>query len=312
MASEFEFIDQLRRRCPVRPPVMKGIGDDAAVLQHATATSEVVTTDLLMEGVDFLLESASPELIGRKSLAVNLSDIAAMGARPTAAFVAVSLSRQWGQTFADRFYDGLLQLADQFQVTIAGGDTNSWDGPFVCCVTAMGVPCGTKPVLRSGAKPGDILFVTGACGGSLSGRHLDFVPRLQEAARLVELVDVHAMIDISDGLAADLHHLLSESGVGAELQEAAIPIHPDVHEMPSGKTPLERALSDGEDFELIFAVAEQDAIRLLAEWDLETPLHELGRITAAPGCWLTTPHGQRYELPPLGWTHDLQREYYDS
>lgn len=307
MSAEFDFIARLQRLCPVRPPVVVGIGDDAAVLQHGESL-EVVTTDMLMEGVDFLVDETTPELMGRKCLAVNLSDLAAMGSRPTAAFVSVSLPRRRGRIFAERFFEGLLALAEEFQVTIAGGDTNSWDGPLVCSVTALGTPCGRAPVLRSGAVPGDVVMLTGACGGSLSGRHLTFAPRLREAAKLVELVDVHAMIDISDGLAADVHHILRASRVGAILDAAAIPIHSDVQQMPPDKAPLERALSDGEDFELAFTVSADAAATLQRTWREPTPLSIIGQITADSECRLREPGGALRSLPPMGWTYRLDAE----
>jgi thiamine-monophosphate kinase len=302
--DEFAFIDRLRQRAALRPPVRLGIGDDAAVLEHAAGTVELVTTDMLMEGVDFLWPQTSAALIGRKSLAVSLSDLAAMAARPTAAFVSLALPRSRGPAFADELMDGLLALADEYGVTIAGGDTNSWDGPLVVSVTALGTPIADQPVLRSGAKPGDGVFVTGACGGSLSGRHLTFTPRLSEAARLIELVPLHAMIDISDGLAADLHHILKESGVGAELHAAAIPIHADV--APADfQTALDHALSDGEDFELLFTVAADDGSRLQSAWDHRIPLARIGEITSQPGCRLHHVDGSLTDLPPLGWSHSL-------
>jgi thiamine-monophosphate kinase len=258
-----------------------------------------------MEGVDFLWPQASAALIGRKSLAVNLSDLAAMAARPTAAFVSLALPQQRGRAFAEELMSGILALADEYGVTIAGGDTNSWDGPLVVSVTVLGTPFGEQPVLRSGAKPGDWLFVTGACGGSLGGRHLTFTPRLQEAQRLIELTSLHALIDISDGLAADVHHILEESHVGAVLEAAAIPIHPDVGTSSDGRSRLEHALSDGEDFELAFTVAAEDGPKLLAVWDHPTPMTRIGVITAEPGCWLRAANGSLTELPPLGWSHPL-------
>jgi len=303
--DEFQFIDRLRQRTPFRPPVRLGIGDDAAVLDHPAGTVEVVTTDLLMEGVDFLWPQTSAALIGRKSLAVNLSDLAAMAARPTAAFVSLALPRQRGRQFADELMDGLLALADEFEVTLAGGDTNSWDGPLVVSVTVLGTPSRNQPVLRSGAKPGDWIFVTGACGGSLAGRHLTFTPRLTEAARLTELVALHAMIDISDGLAADLHHILDESGVGAVLNAAAIPIHADVGPLTDGRSRLDHALGDGEDFELLFTVAVEDGPRLLSAWDLATPLSQIGTITSDRRCRMYCVDGSVVDLPPLGWSHPL-------
>uniref|UniRef100_A0A7C2K096 Thiamine-monophosphate kinase n=1 Tax=Schlesneria paludicola TaxID=360056 RepID=A0A7C2K096_9PLAN len=304
--GEFEFIHHIRRRAAVRPPVRVGIGDDAAVLDHPAGTVEVVTTDLLMEGIDFLWPETSAALIGRKSLAVNLSDLAAMAGRPTAAFVSLALPKARGRSFADEVMDGLLALADAYEVTIAGGDTNSWDGPLVVSVTVLGTPFANQPVLRSGAQPGDWVFVTGACGGSILGRHLTFTPRLAEAERLTQLVKLHAMIDISDGLAADLHHLLDESHVGARVEAAAIPIHADAARLCDPRTPLDHALSDGEDFELLFTVPANDGPRLLAAWDQPTQITKIGEITAESGCRLHRADGTSIELPPLGWLHAME------
>lgn len=302
--AEFDFIAQIRRRAVVRPPVLVGIGDDAAVIRSTCAAGEVVTTDLLMEGVDFLAETATPEEMGRKALAVNLSDVAAMGARPTAAFVSVAFPQHRGMDFARRVFAGLEALAEEYEVTLAGGDTNSWSGPFVINVTLIGEPLGSAPILRSGAKPGDVLMVTGACGGSIRGRHLHFTPRLDEVRQLLGLITPHAMIDISDGLAADLHHLLEESHVGAVVEAAAIPIHADAVAMSDDITPLRHALADGEDFELLFAVSPQDAATLRSAWTESTPVTKIGHITAERTVLLND-NGVTTQLPPWGWTHAL-------
>lgn len=305
MAEEFDFISQLRQRAQVRSPVVTGIGDDAAVLQHHQSTREVVTTDMLMDGIDFIVGEAPPELIGRKCLAVNLSDLAAMGARPTAAFVAVALPRSEGRSFAERLFDGIFALADQFKVTIAGGDTNSWDGPLVVTVTAMGDVTKHGPVMRSGARDGDSIFVTGDCGGSIGGRHFSFTPRIAEAKRLLEILPVHAMIDISDGLAADLHHILEESDAGAVLDATAIPIHQDVSAELDPNSRLVKALGDGEDFELLFTIARQDEPKLLSQWDLPARISRIGMVTPPPEVWLRTADGTLQPLPKLGWSHEL-------
>lgn len=321
--SEFGFIDWIRRRVRDRPPVLLGIGDDAAVLAPS-GKPLLVTTDMLMEGTDFTFPEATPELAGRKSLAVNLSDIAAMGGVPTAAFVSVSLSKSRGEAFAERFFSGLIELADQFDVIIAGGDTNTWDQPLVTNITLLGHPAGTAAITRSGAQPGDLIFVTGELGGSIQGHHLTFTPRIAEARQLVNMVDVHAMIDISDGLAADLHHLLNASHVGAVIDAHTIPLrfpsgerqspecgddrrgtHNQGPDAPrSEKTPIEHALGDGEDFELLFTVSPTDARTLSEKWTGPTRLTCIGEITADPGCWLTM-NDKRQPLPPLGWQHPL-------
>ncbi len=303
--AEFDFIAEIRRRAVIRPPVVLGIGDDAAVIRSNCPAGEVITTDMLMEGVDFLAEEASPEEMGRKALAVNLSDIAAMGAKPTAAFVSVALPRHRGVEFARGVYTGLESLAGEYDVAIAGGDTNTWDGPFVISLTLIGEPLGSAPILRCGALPGDVVLVTGAFGGSILGRHLHFTPRLNEVRRLLEIVTPHAMIDVSDGLAADLHHLLEESHVGAIIDTAAIPIHADAHQMNDGVTPLRHALGDGEDFELIFSLSPDDATRLRATWDHSTPLTPIGVITAERAVMLQNAKGAREPLLPWGWAHPM-------
>jgi len=198
----------------------------------------------------------------------------------------------------------LEALAAEYDVTIAGGDTNSWRGPFVINVTLIGEPLASAPLLRSGAKPGDVLMVTGACGGSIRGRHLHFTPRLDEVRHLLEIITPHAMIDISDGLAADLHHLLDESHVGAIVDAAAIPIHPDTGAMTDNVPPLRHALSDGEDFELLFTVGPDDVARLSAAWKHATPLTAIGEITAEKSVLLRE-GGTITSLPPWGWTHAL-------
>lgn len=311
--SEFALIDWIRSRVSDRDPVRLGIGDDAAVLRSTSGRDWLVATDMLMEGTDFTFPPATAALAGRKALAVNLSDIAAMGGKATAAFVSVALPIERGAEFARELHAGLLDLADQYDVVLAGGDTNSWHGPLVINVAVIGEPVGPRSISRGGAKPGDLIFVTGSLGGSITGHHLTFQPRLAEAARLVQLVDVHAMLDISDGLAADLHHILDQSHVGAILQADAIPINPclatdsRMSSPPSVQfqSPLRHALSDGEDFELLFTIAASDSERLKKEWNCPTALTCIGRITTGRECWLEYGDHSREPLPPLGWTHQL-------
>lgn len=300
---EFDLIAAIRQRAPIRPPVLVGIGDDAAVISPTPNTLQVVTTDLLTEGVDFLWPEASARQIGRKAVLVNLSDIAAMGARPVAAWVATALPAERGPAFAHELHTGVLEACHDYDVVLAGGDTNTWSRPFVIAITLIGELLSGKPLLRSGACPGDWVLVTGAFGGSLSGRHLEPRPRLREVKRMLELAELHALIDVSDGLAADLHHILEESRVGAVLLAEAIPVHEDALRLADGVSPLDHALADGEDFELIATLNPEQGRRLLARWDLETPLTKIGEITAEPGCRLQTIDGQLVDLPPRGWCH---------
>ena len=302
--AEFDFIRNVRARTPAAPGVLVGPGDDCAVLAWPGGPL-LITTDMLTEGVDFLLAECGPQAVGRKAMAVNLSDIAAMAGRPTAAVVGLVLPRTNGEDIAVGVYDGLREVADAFGIPIVGGDTNSWDGGLVVSVTIIGEATGRGAVLRSGAKPGDWLFVTGPLGGSLLGRHLAPTPRIQVALALHASVDLHAMIDISDGLTADLMHILEESGCGAVLQASTIPIHADAiaRSKQTGMTPLDHALGDGEDFELAFAVSPTDGARLVRESPV-AGLHHIGEFIDA-GLWLVD-GGVRKAVMPSGWVHDLK------
>jgi thiamine-monophosphate kinase len=259
----------------------------------------LLTTDLLTEGVDFRLADTMPEAIGFKAMGVNLSDIAAMAGEPVAALVGLVLPRSGAPDLAERLEVGLRQLAKQHQVPIIGGDTNVWDGGLVLAVTVLGLAMPPGPVRRSGAQVGDAICVTGPLGGSLLGRHLSPQPRLTEARSLHRTVTLHAMADISDGLAADLGHILQESGCGAELVASQIPIHPDAvrRAAQTGQTPLHHALHDGEDFELVFTVSPADAVLLASRGEAII----IGSCVEA-GLWLR----QGEVCAPLaaqGWEH---------
>src|SRR5262245_45692575 len=212
--GEFDFIAWLRQRTPPASRVLAGPGDDSAVIETILNRPWLVTTDMMLEGSHFFLAEVGPRRVGHKAMAVNLSDIAAMGGRPVAAFVSVGLPRGNAQTLAEELYLGMREVADGFETAIAGGDTNTWTGGLVVSVTVIGEPGPQGPILRRGATPGDWLFVTGPLGGSILGKHLDFVPRVKEGLKLQEHAMLHAMIDISDGLSADVFHICEESGCG--------------------------------------------------------------------------------------------------
>lgn len=300
MTGEFEFINWIRSRTPSKDRVLVGPGDDCAVLAHGS-TPLLVSTDMLMDGVDFHLDEAGPRRAGRKAMAVNLSDIAAMAGEPVGAVVAVALPRG-RQGLAEELYLGLREMADAFETPIVGGDTNSWDGPLAITVTIFGE--AAKPVRRQGAKPGDWLFVTGPLGGSILGHHLDFTPRIREARLLNETIPLNAMIDISDGLSRDLHHILAESRCGAVLDARAIPIANDARTLAdrSGSSFLNHALGDGEDFELAFAVSPEDGKSLLK--DSPVPVWKIGECVP-DGYWIVE-NGSRRPLEPTGWVHRLE------
>jgi thiamine-monophosphate kinase len=320
MHGEFDYIAWLRARTPPHPRVLAGPGDDCAVIAPSSRP-QLITTDMLMDGTDFVVAEVGPRRAGRKAMAANLSDIAAMAGTPVAAVAAVALpltrsgdrrqetgdrKPESGRTspFAEELYLGLRDVADEFAVPIIGGDTNSWNGPLVVAVTVFGEVAGRGAVMRAGARVGDWLFVTGPLGGSILGRHLDFTPRIREALALHAAVELHAMCDISDGLAADLNHILEESRVGAVLRAEAIPIARAATELSdsSGKPPLAHALGDGEDFELLFAVSPADGERLLRE----PPVPGLVRVgeCVEAGLWLEV-EGKREPLAPMGWVHPL-------
>lgn len=304
---EFELIERLRKRTPVYPCVRLGIGDDAAILD-LSGQYGVVTVDVLMDGVDFVLSEIPAEKAGRKALAVNLSDLAAMAASPKACVVGMVLPKKGGVKIAEKVYEGILELAREYQVGIAGGDTNSWDGPLVLSVTAIGTPPPFGGIRRRGAKPGDRIVVTGEFGGAILGKHLDFEPRVWEAIYLYRAYEIHAGIDVSDGLAADLAHILVESQCGAVIHADRVPISKAAQDLArasrKGGKALDHALHDGEDFELILAVPPREAERMLQDQPLSVPLSEIGEFVEEKGLWLQT-REKRSVLEPKGFVHVL-------
>lgn len=304
LRGEFRLIDWVRQRSGSHPQVPVGIGDDAALLAPTPGEEVIVTTDMLMDGRHFIVGETPPEWIGRKALAVNLSDIAAMGGRPLAAFISWALPRQRGRDLAESLFAGMAELAREFHVSIAGGDTNSWDGPLVINVTLVGETIGKRRILRSGAQPGDAILVTGPLGGSLRGRHLTFTPRVNEAIDLSQRVPVNAMLDLSDGVASDLRHVLNQSGVGATLDANSIPIHPDVDRQLPHSEQLRKALTDGEDFELLLTVSPNHAEELLAHPPRGCSLYRIGVIDTELGIRIKTERGIE-PLPTGGWEHSL-------
>ncbi len=306
---EHELIDWLRGRTKRAAGVRIGIGDDGAILTPSAGCEFVVTTDMLMDGVDFLWGEHDPVLIGRKCLAVNLSDLAAMAARPVAAFVSLALPRLFSLEQVKMLMGGMLDLAANFEMEIAGGDTNSYDGPLVVSVTAMGeAPLG-RAWTRNGAKVGDRILVSGALGGSLLEHQFTFTPRVREALAWREAIEIHAAIDISDGFSLDLSRLLKASGVGAIVEESRIPISDAAQSMSlagSGKSPLAHALGDGEDFELILCAAPDVTERILefSRQDGQT-LIDVGRVTEGREILLRTLKGAVALLPISGYEHRL-------
>lgn len=307
---ESEFIAHLRAVLPpTSADLLVGPGDDAAVLAWRNDRACVVTTDMLMDGVDFRLGVDAPERIGRKSLAVNLSDLAAMAAEPVGAVVSLALPRTGGLELAKRLYAGLLPLAAQFKCPIIGGDTNSWDGPLVVSVTAFGRTTDGRLLRRNGAKAGDAIVATGDFGGSFLGKQFDFTPRVNEALLLAERYEVRAAMDVSDGLSLDLSRMCAESGCGAVLDLDKIPIADDADRLtaqdPSAGTAVDRALSDGEDFELLMAMPLEHARRAVADLGFSMPLTILGEFISEPGLWGRIGGEERFPLTPRGYEHRM-------
>lgn len=283
--TELTFIKSLKSKLLALSPACRDLpippGDDCALV-GSTARGVLFAADMLMEGVHFDLSKTTPELVGRKALAVNLSDIAAMAGTPTAVTVTLALPRSQGNALGDGIMQGMMTLAREYGVAIAGGDTNSWNGPLVISVAILGDPHPKGSVKRNGAQPGDWIMVTGQLGGSIHSRHLTFSPRVAEARLLRDMYDLTSMIDLSDGLATDLRHILEASHVGARLNRSRIPIHPDCAQGPAAfESQLDHALRDGEDFELLFTVPPHvgEALVKASPWGEGLALSPIGFIT---------------------------------
>src|SRR5580698_4454758 len=222
--NEFELIARLTKSLPANAQVVAGAGDDCAVLDLGVPDKLVLfKTDAVVEGIHFTRETP-PEKIGRKALARCLSDIAAMAGTPTAALVTIALPRDFDAEFVAKIYEGLNALAGEFGVAIVGGETTTNPERLLMSIALLGMVERGKQILRSGARAGDAIFVTGELGGSLAGKHLDFEPRLAEARWLAAHFHVHSMLDLSDGLAGDLRHIIKAGNVGAEILKSALPI----------------------------------------------------------------------------------------
>ena len=305
--TEDTLTQWFRDQRPMDPKkILIGIGDDMAQISLAPHQSVLITTDMLLEGIHFNLARATLEQVGYKSMAASLSDCAAMACEPAGAVISLGLPQSLALEQLKKLHQGLLKAADRFNCPIVGGDLTRGSQSLVINVALLGVPMQAKPVQRYGARPDDILLVTGTLGGSLAGHHLEFCPRLAEARRLTELVDIHAMMDLSDGLSIDLHRLCRASGVGARIQSATLPLSSAAL---AQKRPVQAALNDGEDFELLLAVSPEDVLDLHKQWDLETPLHPIGHCTTDLDLWLQDERGHWSNLNPAGYDHFHQENH---
>ena len=275
--GEDRLVAALLARLPagVGRGVVAGAGDDCAIVRTGGAERwQLLKTDCVIEGVHFAPD-APPEAVGWKALCRPLSDIAAMGGKPRYALVTLALPGHATVAYATGVYAGLGRAAEEFGVTVVGGETARTPGPCFLSVVVTGSVRRERAVTRAGGRPGDRLFVTGRLGGSLpSGRHLQFRPRLSEARWLVARFPIRAMMDLSDGLAADLPRMAAASGTGFAVDPASLPRH-------EGCT-VTQALGDGEDYELLFAVGPKQAARLEPAWKErwpDVPLTAVGELT---------------------------------
>ena len=310
--TEFGFIDKICARFAELPlNGFEGIGDDCAVLPVADGDALLFTADLLNEGVHFLRRATSARELGGKALAVNLSDIAAMGGRPVATLLSLALPPDAGETWAEEFMEGYRALSERYGVALVGGDTTRSGQGITINVTAIGRAPLSCIKRRSAARPGDVLFTTGALGASGAGlrdllagqldtpaavEHRNPRPQVEEGLWLGTRREVHAMMDLSDGLASDLRHILDRSGVGAEVLLERIPV--------AEGSDLHTAACGGEDYKLLLTADAEGAGRLADEFlkRFGSPLHPLGRITDTRELvWLQ--NGNPVPLDWHGFTH---------
>ncbi|HET6852646.1 MAG TPA: thiamine-phosphate kinase [Pyrinomonadaceae bacterium] len=333
--SEFDFINSLRQRVAslTTQSLVAGIGDDAAVIRNTEGRETVITADLLVEDIDFRRTTTPPYLLGHKALAVSLSDIAAMGARPLWSLVSVGVPDDvWQTDFVERLYDGLLELANRYGVRLIGGDTSRTTDNIVIDSIVTGECAAGMSVKRSGAKPGDHIFVTGSLGAAAAGlrliergahlaeqtlgddetQKLDHIllrqlrpePRVGWGMVLGEERLATSMIDLSDGLSSDLNHLCEASGVGALIDSSLLPVDDRVQELCGRRAldPLQLALHGGEDFELLFTVAPENAARLPRKVD-GVEIKRIGTIQSASEGVKISEGARTWELKPGGWMH---------
>ena len=293
--GEFNLIKRIAGRIKPSGAVVKGIGDDAAVLKYKKDRYLLFTSDMLVEGRHFYRRSGG-YLIGKKSLSANISDIAAMGGVPGFTLVSLGAPASLSVKYIDELYRGIRDVAKKFKVDLVGGDTVSSE-KIIINIALLGEVEKDKLVLRSGAREGDSIFVTGLIGGAMRGKHLTFTPRAKESRFLVNNFKIHSMIDVSDGLTADLGHILESSSVGAIIYEKNISISKDAKDFSS-------AIKEGEDFELVFAIAQAEGRRLVKAWPFKTRLSRIGEICKNPrGLYIVSRSGKKQKITPIGYAH---------
>lgn len=296
--GELRFIKRFKRKIKLDNTIVIGPGDDTAVIKWKKDKFLLFTCDMLIEDIHFTRRNSSPFQIGWKSMAVNISDIAAMGGVPRQAVVSLGLPKNTKLTFADNLFSGIKKAADKFNINITGGDVNT-SKKIVVDISMLGEVRKKYLTLRSGAKRGDIIMVTGKLGGSQKGKHLKFNPRIKESQYLVRNFKLTSMMDISDGLSSDLFQISSASKVGAKIYESLIPVSREAKS-------LNHALSDGEDFELLFTVAKNNIKTLIDNFEKNTALSvtPIGQIVPKhKGVTVVDRHGRECPLSAKGYSH---------
>ena len=302
---ERDFHHWLQQHCPpTGDQIIVGIGDDAAIVDFGGPT--VITSDSIADKVHFDSSVHSLKQIGHKAIAVSLSDIAAMGSRPIAASVDLFIPRRLEFEDLKRLFESLASTAKKYHCQIVGGDTNRWDGPLVLSTNVYGVAAvqSGHAWLMSNAKPDDLICVTGPLGGSLLGKHIAFEPRLDLAIRLAENYNISAATDITDSLAIDLKSLATASGCGFVIDAADVPVSDAAREMAktNGSVPLDHALYDGEDFELILCLSETEFEKIKLDKDFGQPIYRIGTMSHEER-FLINRDGSKTKLEIRGYEH---------
>ena len=296
--DENEFTQWLTHHIPPSPHADISIGDDAA-LTKPNSHGLLIATDMLLQDIHFKIESTTPDLIGRKAVAVNLSDIAAMGGSPRSVFISLAIPKHVNREWIEAIMAGAQDLCMEFGCGIDGGDTNSWDGPFAINVTVTGQPHCRGVITRSGAQAGDVVMVSGcSLGGSYqSGKHLSFTPRIREAQWLLDHFTIHSMMDLSDGLATDARRLAKASNKKLIFEASQI---------ADDGLGLRHAFCDGEDFELLFTCDEATATMIEANASWPCGFRRIGSVSDGNGVFIAQ-SGQIDPIPVnwTGWVHPM-------